>query len=116
MNHFTIRGTYLSLPKWCFLSPIFLRNVLQKGGSLFGHSLASYELSEVWGRDDTDENMEIIPVFKHALMITFFVFVMMLLVDFIDTASSRRLSDMMKGGLWRQYMVMILSMWALEEK
>ena len=47
--------------------------------------------------------MEILAVFKHALMITFFVFVMMLLVDFIDTASKRRMSEIMKGGQWRQY-------------
>jgi hypothetical protein len=36
-------------------------------------------------------------------MITSFVFVMMLLVDFIDTASKRRMSEIMKGGQWRQY-------------
>ena len=47
--------------------------------------------------------MEILPVFKHALMISFFVFVMMLIVDFVDTASKRRISDLMRGGLWRQY-------------
>jgi hypothetical protein len=49
--------------------------------------------------------MEIVPVFKHALMITFFVFVMMLVVDFIDTASQRRVSEIIKGGYWRQYML-----------
>ena len=47
--------------------------------------------------------MEIIPVFKHALMITFFVFVMMLVVDFIDSASKQRVSAIIKGGQWRQY-------------
>ena len=47
--------------------------------------------------------MEIVPVLKHALMITVFVFVMMLLVDFIDTASKRRMSKLIKGGRWRQY-------------
>lgn len=47
--------------------------------------------------------MEILPVFKHALLISFFVFVMMLIVDFVDTASKRRISDLMRGGLWRQY-------------
>jgi hypothetical protein len=47
--------------------------------------------------------MEIISIFKHALMITFFVFVMMLLVDFIDMASKGRMSDIIKGGRWRQY-------------
>ncbi len=47
--------------------------------------------------------MEILPVFKHALLISFFVFVMMLIVDFVDTASKRRISALMRGGLWRQY-------------
>lgn len=49
--------------------------------------------------------MQILPVLEHALMITVFVFVMMLLVDFIDTASKRRISVMMKGGAWRQYIL-----------
>jgi len=47
--------------------------------------------------------MEVTSIFKHALMISFFVFVMMLLVDFVDMASQRRMSDLIKGGLWRQY-------------
>jgi len=47
--------------------------------------------------------MEIIPIFKHALMITVFVFVMMLLVDFIDMASKGRMAGIIKGGMWRQY-------------
>lgn len=47
--------------------------------------------------------MEIIPIFKHAVMITFFVFVMMLLIDFIDTISKRKLTNIMQGGRWRQY-------------
>jgi hypothetical protein len=47
--------------------------------------------------------MAIISIFKHALMISFFVFVMMLLVDFIDTASKKRMSEIIKGGRWRQY-------------
>ncbi len=47
--------------------------------------------------------MAILSIFKHALMISFFVFVMMLLVDFIDTASQRRMSELIKGGRWRQY-------------
>ncbi|MBW1767610.1 MAG: arsenic efflux protein [Deltaproteobacteria bacterium] len=44
-------------------------------------------------------------VFKHALMITVFVFVMMLLVDFVDTASKKRISEIIKGGQWRQYIL-----------
>ena len=47
--------------------------------------------------------MEIIGIFKHATMITVFVFVMMLLVDFVDTASKERLSAIFRGGPWRQY-------------
>jgi hypothetical protein len=48
--------------------------------------------------------MEILlDVLKHALMITVFVFVMMLTVDFVDTASEGRISGIMKGGQWRQY-------------
>jgi len=47
--------------------------------------------------------MEIISIFKHALTISFFVFVMMLLVDFIDTISKQSISDVLRGGRWRQY-------------
>ena len=47
--------------------------------------------------------MEILSIFKHALMITVFVFVMMLLVDFIDTQSERRMTEIMQGDLWQQY-------------
>jgi hypothetical protein len=42
-------------------------------------------------------------IFKQALIISFFVFVMMLLVDFIDIATKGRISDLMQGGRWRQY-------------
>lgn len=44
-------------------------------------------------------------IFKHALMISVFVFIMMLLVDFIDTGSKQKLSGMIQGGRWRQYML-----------
>jgi hypothetical protein len=47
--------------------------------------------------------VEIVHILKHAMMITVFVFVMMLLVDFIDAASKERLSSMVRGGPWRQY-------------
>ena len=47
--------------------------------------------------------MEIYHVLKHALEITFFVLVMMLMVDFIDSASNQRMSEIIKGGYWRQY-------------
>lgn len=44
-------------------------------------------------------------ILKHALMITVFVFVMMLIVDFLDMFSEKRLTAVMKGGIWRQYAV-----------
>jgi len=46
---------------------------------------------------------EILPVFKHSLMISFFVFVMMLLVDFINIATKGKASSVLQGGQWRQY-------------
>ena len=56
-----------------------------------------------WGIEISKDEMEIINVFKHALVITFFVFVMMLVVDFIDSTSKGRMSEIIKGGPWRQY-------------
>jgi len=47
--------------------------------------------------------MEFIAILKHTLMITFFVFVMMLLTDFLDTVSGRKVTAIMQGGVWRQY-------------
>lgn len=47
--------------------------------------------------------MEVVEILKQAVMITVFVFVMMLLVDFVDAASKERLSSMVRGGPWRQY-------------
>jgi hypothetical protein len=47
--------------------------------------------------------MEVLSVFKHALMISFFVFVMMLLVDFVDIAAKGQFSKVMREGRWRQY-------------
>jgi hypothetical protein len=44
-------------------------------------------------------------ILKHALMITVFVFVMMLIVDFLDMFSEKRLTAIMTGGIWRQYAV-----------
>ncbi len=51
--------------------------------------------------------MELISIFKHALMISFFVFVMMLFVDFIDMVSNGRMSGIIKGGPWWQYPCLI---------
>ena len=42
-------------------------------------------------------------VFKHALIITFFVFVMMVLIDYLNVISRGTLSVIVKGGTWRQY-------------
>ena len=47
--------------------------------------------------------MQIISIFKHAFMITFFVFVMMLLLDIVDIITKRRISNIIQGGKWRQY-------------
>ncbi len=47
--------------------------------------------------------MEILTIFNHAVVISFFVFVMMLLVDFVDTVSQTRMSGLITGGRWRQY-------------
>jgi len=47
--------------------------------------------------------MDLASIFKHALMVSFFVFVMMLLVDFIEIASKGRMSGIIKGSPWRQY-------------
>jgi hypothetical protein len=47
--------------------------------------------------------MELFSIVKHAMMISFFVFVMMLLVDFIDLVTNKRISDIIKGGKLRQY-------------
>jgi hypothetical protein len=44
-------------------------------------------------------------ILKHALMITVFVFVMMLIVDFLDMFSKKKLTHVMRGGSWRQYTV-----------
>jgi len=38
-------------------------------------------------------------------MITFFVFVMMVLVDFINAAGKKRMGNFLHGGHWRQYML-----------
>lgn len=46
-----------------------------------------------------------IEVLKHALIITLFVFVMMMLIDYLNVMSRGRLSHMVRGGQWRQYFV-----------
>ena len=46
-----------------------------------------------------------IEVLKHALIITLFVFVMMVLVDYINVMTRGQLSLTVRGGRWRQYFV-----------
>jgi len=47
--------------------------------------------------------LDLLGILEHALMITVFVFVMMLLVDYVDMVTARRMSAFMQGGAWRQY-------------
>jgi hypothetical protein len=49
--------------------------------------------------------MVIYGILEHTFMIAVFVFVMMLIVDFLDMFSKRRLTAIVKGGIWRQYAV-----------
>ena len=48
---------------------------------------------------------EVLSVLKQALMITTFVFVMMLIVDYFNVVTAGRLSSVLKGSRWRQYAV-----------
>ncbi|MBN2007894.1 arsenic efflux protein [candidate division KSB1 bacterium] len=49
--------------------------------------------------------MELLTIFKHAIMITVFVFVMMLIVDYLNVLTKGRMSSGMKENRWRQYTV-----------
>jgi len=49
--------------------------------------------------------MEIWSIFKHSLMITMFVFVMMLIVDYFNVLTNGRMSTAIKGNRWRQYVI-----------
>ncbi|RLE11500.1 selenocysteine protein [Candidatus Aerophobetes bacterium] len=42
---------------------------------------------------------------EHALTITVFVFVMMILIDYINVLTQGRMSSGIKGGIWRQYLI-----------
>jgi hypothetical protein len=44
-------------------------------------------------------------VIRHALIITFFVFVMMVMIDYINVLTRGRFSLAVRGGQWRQYFV-----------
>jgi hypothetical protein len=53
------------------------------------------------GRDDF--LFDIIPIVSHAVMITIFVFTMMLLVDYFNVLTKGKMQKIVKGGLFRQY-------------
>lgn len=42
-------------------------------------------------------------IFKEALTVTVFVFIIMMVVDFIDAFTEQKLTIFLKGGRWRQY-------------
>lgn len=44
-------------------------------------------------------------VFQRALMITLFIFVMMLLLDFVNVLSRGKATRLVRGGAWRQYLL-----------
>jgi len=48
---------------------------------------------------------EILTVLRHATLITALVFIMMLLVDFVDVVSKQRVVQFISGGCWRQYVL-----------
>lgn len=45
----------------------------------------------------------IIDVISHSLMITLFVFVMMVIIDYVNVLTSGKMEQVVKGGKWRQY-------------
>ena len=49
--------------------------------------------------------MELWSIFKHSIMITVFVFVMMLIVDYLNVITNGRMSTAIKGSRWRQYTI-----------
>ena len=49
--------------------------------------------------------LEMLPIISHAIMITIFVFTMMLLVDYINVLTKGKMQKMVKGGRIRQYFV-----------
>ena len=47
----------------------------------------------------------IVPIFKHALMITSFVFIMMLLIEYINVQTRGSWQDSLKNNRWGQYVL-----------
>lgn len=45
----------------------------------------------------------ILDILVHSVRITLLVFLMMILVDFLDVRTRGRIREMLKGGVWRQY-------------
>jgi hypothetical protein len=45
----------------------------------------------------------IVHVISHSLMITLFVFMMMVIIDYVNVLTSGRMEEAVKGGKWRQY-------------
>ena len=53
--------------------------------------------------DREEKILEITPIISHAVMITIFVFVMMLLVDYFNVLTKGKMKRVVKGGRGRQY-------------
>ena len=49
--------------------------------------------------------MAISEILKESLTITFFVFIMMMFVDYLNVLSKGKMSQLIKGGLFRQYLI-----------
>ncbi len=47
--------------------------------------------------------MFLLEILQHSIRITILVFLMMILIDFIEVRTHGRLREFVKGGLWRQY-------------
>ncbi len=43
-------------------------------------------------------------VFRHSLIITILVFAMMILVDYVNVSTRGKMSSLIRGGVWRQYL------------
>ena len=48
---------------------------------------------------------ELIEVINHSVMITGFVFVMMLIIDYVNVATKGKMEKALKGGRHRQYTI-----------
>jgi len=48
---------------------------------------------------------ELLPIFSHSLMITIFVFTMMLIIDYVNVLTKEKMEKIARGGKLRQYTV-----------